>query len=325
MEATKKEAIERTISEVTQRYCGELKNCIFKDLKELHREPLGNDDRDNRAGAYGSVIDLECNDIQYAGKMLHSIFFDPGTDPSYVRSILTKFFEEIKIIRKMDHPNVVKFQGIYYQQDSLLPVLVMEKMECDLDQYLTTSKKGSMPDYIILRILLDVSKGLVYLHEEMKVAHRDLSSKNILLTTKLSAKIADFGSARVLDKPGGWNVHSKLTVKPGTLDFMPPEALEEPPQYTVSVDIFSFGCVIIHVCTHTWPSPIGRTNQERIVSEFERRQKYILKINDVSLIPIIKQCLEDKSIKRPTARYIKSLLEAKILEDRGTLTIKFYV
>ena len=78
----------------------------------------------------------------------------------------------------------------------------MEKMGCDLDQYLITHKKGSIPDDRILGILLDVSKGLVYLHEEMKVAHRDLSSKNILLTTKLNAKIADFGSARVLDRPG---------------------------------------------------------------------------------------------------------------------------
>ena len=218
----------------------------------------------------------------------------------------------------MNHPNIVQFRGIYYQQDSLLPVLVMEKMGCDLDQYLTTRKKGSIPDDRILGILLDVSKGLVYLHEEMKVAHRDLSSKNILLTNKLNAKIADFGSARVLDRPGGWNVHSKLTKQPGTIDFMPPETLEDPPKYTVYVDVFSFGCVTIHMCTHKWPSPIGKTAEGRILSEFKRRVQYISEINYSSLIPIIMKCLEDKSSRRPTARQLMSLIEENYKKHTGT-------
>jgi len=111
--------------------------------------------------------------------------------------MLTKFYEEIKLLSKMNHSNIVQFLGIYYRKDSLLPVLVMEKMECDLDQYLSTHKKGSMPDDKVCGILLDISKGMVYLHEEMKVAHRDLSSRNILLTAGLSAKIADLGSVRV--------------------------------------------------------------------------------------------------------------------------------
>ena len=161
---------------------------------------------------------------------------------------------------------------------------------------------------------MDVSKGLVYLHEEMQVAHRDLSSKNILLTARLSAKIADLGSARVLDRPGGWASHVQLTTQPGTTDFMPPEALEESPKYTVSVDVFSFGCVTIHLCTHKWPTPIGKTTEGKIISEFGRRQKYISDMNYSYLLPIIKHCLEEQTTKRPTSRYLLSLLEAKMEE-----------
>jgi len=73
-----------------------------------------------------------------------------------------------------------------------------------------------------------------------------------------------------LDRPGGWVSHAKLTKQPGTLDFMPPEALEDPPKYTVSVDAFSFGCVTIHLCTHKWPTPIGKTAQGKVISELER-------------------------------------------------------
>ena len=325
MEA-EKEIIKRTISEVTQEYQNNLEQYILEDIKEVRTEPPEEpSETESRAGAYGNVIDLECDNAQFAGsfagKVLHSIFFTPGTDPSYVRKMLTKFFEEIKLLSKMDHPNIVQFRGIYYRQDSLLPVLVMEKMRYDLDKFLTSCQKGSIPDDKILGILLDVSKGLVYLHEEMKVAHRDLSSKNILLTTKLSAKIADFGSARVLDRPGGWNSLAKLTKQPGTSDFMPPEALEDPPKYTISVDVFSFGCVIIHACTQIWPSPIGKTDQGRIISEFKRRLNYILEMNDSSLIPVIKQCLEDESTKRPTARHVMSLLEAKLEKHTGKYAI----
>ena len=253
------------ILEVRREYHEELQKCILTDIKEVSctgrdKEATENDKKDlNRAGAYGNLVALDWKGTQVAGKVLHSILFTLGTEPNGVRKLLAKFFEEIKLLSRINHSNIIQFHGMYYREGSLLPVLVMEKMECDLNQFLTKHKKGSLPDDRVLGILLDVSKGLVYLHKEMKIAHRDLSSNNILLTTNQSAKIADLGSARVLDKPGGWDPETKLTKQPGTADFMPPEALENPPRYTVSVDVFSFGCVVIHLCTHQWPTPIGKT------------------------------------------------------------------
>ena len=128
------EATERTIiSEVTQEHHEELQNYILKDVKES-TENEGEDV--SKAGAYGNLIDLEWNDTHLAGKVLHSIFFASRTEPSGMRKILTRFFQEIKLLSKMKHANIVQFFGMYYtvyRQDSLLPVLVMEKMECDLD------------------------------------------------------------------------------------------------------------------------------------------------------------------------------------------------
>ena len=118
-------------------------------------------------------------------------------------------------------------------------------------RYIETTHKGVLPDVKIAEILCDVARGLEYLHEGCSepLAHRDLSSNNILLTSTLHAKIADFGSARVLDRPGGWNSAAKLTKTPGIVIFMPPETWESPLCYTTAVDIFSFGCVIIYLVT----------------------------------------------------------------------------
>ena len=312
MEALK--GAEAVVAQVMGRFSPGLKPYILKNISEVPEK--GKDINAYRRGSDAEVIDLDWRGTKCVGKILHPIFFE--SDTTGMQCKVEKFLKEIKLLSEMNHPNVVKFLGTYSKQlPSLsfeLPVLVMERMECSLTQYLSTHEKGAIPEDKAFHILLDVAKGLVYLHEKMKVAHRDLSSNNILLAADLSAKIADLGSARVLDRPGGWNSLVQLTRQPGTLDFMPPEALEDPPRYTVSVDVFSFGCVTIHLCTHKWPTPIGRTAQDSIISEFDRRREYILEMNHSDLISVVKQCLEDSSEKRPTSADVKLLLEKIIMK-----------
>ena len=319
--------------EITREHHKDLQKYILTDIKEVCRptcqdkDPTArsteNVDKDfNRVGAYRSVIDLEWSDTQLVGKVLHLTFFSSAAEPGGIQNVLTKFVEEIKLLSKMKHPNIVLFLGIYYRQDSVLPVLVVEKMEFSLTQLLATHKKGFLSDDSILGILLDVSKGLVYLHEVMNVAHRDLSSNSILLTANLSAKIAYLGSARVLNRPGGWASKTNLFSQPSIWDFMPPEALEDPPTYTVSVDVFSFGCVIIHICTHKWPTPMAVSIQGKSISEFDRRWRYISEINcPIFLLPLIKQCLEELNTRRPTSNEIVSLLQSKKEENARELPL----
>jgi len=87
-----------------------------------------------------------------------------------------------------------------------------------------------------------------YLHSHKPpIVHRDLSSNNILLTTFLRAKISDLGVAKVI-RPD----HKKsLTKVPGTADFMPPEAMCDTvtSKYDTSLDVFSFGAVMLHVAS----------------------------------------------------------------------------
>ena len=295
------QSAQKIISEVTQQYDKDLRQFVLEDVRKDVKEKLNGDNF--RVGSYGKVVDLTWGKTECVGKVLHPIFFATGTELAGMQRLLAKFFEEIKLLSKMKHPNIVEFLGLSYQQGCALPVLVMEKMDCNLTHYLCTHEKGSVPQNTALTILLDVSKGLVYLHEDIKVAHRDLSSNNILLGPQLNAKIADLGSARVLDKPGGWDSFEKLTAQPGVLDFMPPETLSKNPVYTVSVDVFSFACVIIHLCTHTWPTP-DHVDKGKYISEIDRRKGYIMEMSDSHLVPLVKQCLDDLSVLRPTSEQV---------------------
>ena len=92
-----------------------------------------------------------------------------------------------------------------------------------------------------LSILMDTCHGLQFLHSQ-NIIHRDLSSNNILLTKHLVAKISDLGMAKII--PPDLQKHTQA---PGTVVFMPPEALSVNPQYGKPIDIFSVGCVCVHV------------------------------------------------------------------------------
>ena len=75
---------------------------------------------------------------------------------------------------------------------------------------------------------------------------RDLSAKNVLLTSSLMAKITDFGNSRMVNiQPG--QLAQTLSQNPGTLVYMPPEALSRAARYGASLDIFSFGHLGIFV------------------------------------------------------------------------------
>ena len=133
------------------------------------------------------------------------------------------------------HPNITQFLGLCFLPS---PVLLMEKLEDSLDSLLENIPNISL---CVKRSLLeDVAMGLHYLHSHNpQIIHRDLTAKNVLLTSSLQCKITDFGNSRIVNP----EVAQTLSNVPGTLSYMPPEALpaEVTPDYGPSLDIFSFG------------------------------------------------------------------------------------
>jgi len=132
-----------------------------------------------------------------------------------------------------------------------------------------------------------------------------LSSNNILLTASLRAKISDLGVAKVI-RPDHKN---SLTKIPGTIDFMPPEAMSDMlSEYGTALDVFSFGAVMLHVAIQEWPTPLAikmydkQKRKPTALTEVERRQPYLNKITGVTsdLKPLIISCLDDDPSIRPS-------------------------
>ena len=88
---------------------------------------------------------------------------------------------------------------------------------------------------------------------------------------------------------------------PGTAAFMPLEALSDEPVYGLPIDVFSIGCVCIHLVSMKWPTPKYQITANRIVlSEIERRENYLATmIHYPTLNLLAKSCLRDRPGDRP--------------------------
>ena len=261
-------------------------------------QPLGH-------GSYGAVYKAKCDQLPCAAKLLHPTILDPA-DPG-ADKIMQRFQQECSFLENIRHPNIVQYLGVTRDPESRLPVLLMELLDESLTKMLEHSQR-SLAYYVQVDICHDIALAVAYLHSN-DIVHRDLSSNNVLIMAKSRAKVTDFGMSKLA---GAAPRMTPLTMCPGTLAYMPPEALNEPPIYTKKLDCFSEGVIMIQVCTRLWPepgprtktvqdsrSPTGRTQMP--VLEPERRKNHIDMIDrGHGLLPIAMDCLHYQENERPS-------------------------
>ena len=206
----------------------------LKGVKEIEKS----DNSKNRAGSYGFVFEVKVKGCVCVAKKPHTIFLKDVSEEQRSR-VVANFRKECILLSKLKHPNIVQFIGIYYGDEAKTDlVLVMEKMSCDLVQFMANNHK-QLKLFNKLSILHDVACGLVYLHEyDHPIVHRDLTAMNVL-TDSCQAKIADVGVAKLMD--GCAVMALRHTRVPGQMFYMPPEARFEKAQCTPKLDIFSYG------------------------------------------------------------------------------------
>ncbi len=176
---------------------------------------------------------------------MHELLLDPGNQG--VRETVDRYQQECQLMAGLRHPNITLFLGLCFLEGSELPLLVMERLEMSVDDLLECTP--NIPLQVKISILTDTGSGLVYLHSRRPpIIHRDLTARNILLTSSLTAKITDMGNSRMVTlKPA--QLAQTLSKNPGTTVYMPPEALSETHRYGPSLDVFSFGHLALYILT----------------------------------------------------------------------------
>ncbi|XP_065893295.1 uncharacterized protein [Dysidea avara] len=300
---------------------------LEQTLKQVTLAAVDSDGRELGRGAYAKVFTVKYREIVYAAKEIHSILVE-GVGEEQKQAIKKTFLRECYQCSTLHHENIVQFIGIcYLRRDSYLPVMIMELMDRSLTSFVS-DKRSDQPKVHIkvkLSILLDVSRGLTYLHSrDPPIMHRDLSPNNVMLTDKLVAKIGDLGVAKVIQADSK-QTKSKLTTAPGTADFMPLESLTDNPEYDTSLDIFSFGGVMLFLINEEWPTPTAavkydpKTRRLKAFTEVERRRKYLDKMvgkQTDELKLLVSCCLDDDPKMRPNTTNLSDSL--KVIADGST-------
>ncbi|CAF2051578.1 unnamed protein product [Brassica napus] len=207
-------------------------------------------------GTYSSVYkarDLETNQIVALKKVRFA-----NMDPDSVRFMA----REIIILRRLDHPNVMKLEGLITSRVSGSMYLIFEYMEHDLSG-LASTPGVKFSEAQIKCYMKQLLHGLEHCHSR-GVLHRDIKGSNLLLDQNNNLKIGDFGLANF------YGPHQKqpLTSRVVTLWYRPPELLLGSTDYGITVDMWSTGCILAELFNGK-PIMPGRTEVEQLHKIFK--------------------------------------------------------
>ncbi|XP_019741590.1 LIM domain kinase 1a isoform X2 [Hippocampus comes] len=221
---------------------------IFRPSDLIHGEVLGK-------GCFGQAIKVTHRETGEVMVMKELIRFDDETQRT--------FLKEVKVMRCLDHPNVLKFIGVLYKDKRLN--FIAEYIKGGTLREIIKKMDSNYPWNQRVGFAKDITAGMSYLHS-MNIIHRDLNSHNCLVRENNTVVVADFGLARLMvdDKHEEKFSQGKLSglKRPdrrkrytvvGNPYWMAPEMIHGK-SYDERVDIFSFGIMLCEI--------IGRVNAD---------------------------------------------------------------
>ena len=253
----------------------ELKDFLLEDVQKTGK-------RLRRSGVFGNVEVLTVGGKTCVGKRLHMALLDIDDRGSPTPSLYERFASGCQVLSCVQHPNVARFMGLCSFNEVPYPILVMEAVYDDFHSFLESY--SNLPFPLILHVLHDVTKGLVYLHTQQSspIVHRDLTAHNVLIDkSSMKSKITDHWNSLFVD-PKKLSFTSQT---PCILPYMPPEALHGDLQYDTKLDIFSLGHMTLSALLQEFPKDLlplryldPQTQEPKTRTEVERRDKYIRKL-----------------------------------------------
>jgi len=196
-----------------------------------------------------------------------------NTEHSHKKRSLERFRRECALMRKLQHPNLVRGldQGVFESR----PYIVMEYIDGPCVEDLI-KKRGRLRADEALKLLLDVALGLDHLFVRGAMqAHRDIKPTNILVTTGGTAKIADFGIAKAVAESESMTLTSSFL---GSPHYMSPEQISDPRSADIRSDLYALGAVFYEMLTGEKAYP-GNSTKDVLDAHFELEAPRI-KVND---------------------------------------------
>uniref|UniRef100_A0ACD5WFZ6 Uncharacterized protein n=1 Tax=Avena sativa TaxID=4498 RepID=A0ACD5WFZ6_AVESA len=172
-----------------------------------------------------------------------------------------EYASEVRVISRLRHKNLVQLIGWCHVGADLL--LVYELMpNGSLDSHLYGPNNVVLPWSVRYEVVLGLGSALLYLHQEWDqcVLHRDIKPSNIMLDAAFSAKLGDFGLARLVERS---RAISWTTVAAGTMGYMDPECMVTG-RTNAESDVYSFGVVLLEIACGKRPVLVAEQEEDTV-------------------------------------------------------------
>ena len=216
-------------------------------------------------------------------------------------------FNEAIILKKLDHPNIIKFKEVFLQRKPkpALNIVTEYADGGDLNKKIEKQKKVPFAEAQILDYITQICLALQHIHKK-KIIHRDLKSGNIFLMKSGIVKLGDFGIAKGLQST--WEKAKTLV---GTPYFLAPEIITNKP-YDAKCDIWALGVLLYELMTFRMPFnavslPLLSIKINRGVYK-PPPSSYSSEIRD-----LLKKCLTVNPDQRPS---IDDILKLPVIKNR---------
>ncbi|XP_062091876.1 serine/threonine-protein kinase CTR1-like [Humulus lupulus] len=251
------------------------------------------------SGSFGTVYHAKWRGSDVAVKVLK--------EQDFHAKHFKEFLEEVAIMKRLQHPNIVSFIGAITQPPNFSIVTEYLKNGC-LYKLLRRPDAGVILDERLrLNMAYDVAKGMNYLHQlQPPIVHRDLKSPNLLVDSRYTVKVCDFGLSR-----SKANTFLSSKTAAGTPEWMAPEVLRAELSNEKS-DVYSFGVILWELMT--LQQPWSNLKQLEVVGEVGFKNKRLEIPTNVhpQVATLIEICWASELWQRPSFSYIMEALQQLI-------------
>jgi len=244
-------------------------------------------------------------------------------DSNELKTCTTEFAQEVQVMRKLRHPNIVQFYGAWLRSPPYL--LITEFCEHGSIISVMQMRKGrAFSQEKVLKYALHIAAGMSYLHSlKPSIIHRDLKPGNLLIDGQGNLKIADFGLAKVKPRLQCHDEY-EMTGETGSYRYMAPEVYHHDKDYNEKVDQYSFAIIVWELLEGhrymegTKPVDVAITADHGARPQFNPSKKY-----PEGLPELLQACWAEKPAMRPAFTdiviFLQRIIDRKPVDKCATM------